>query len=129
MPKKEIIRTEAAAIPAGPYSQATTFGQFVFTAGQIALDTNGKLVGEGDVGKQTEQVLENIKAILAAADATMDDVLKTTVFITKLEYFQAMNEVYVHYFPDNRPSRSTVVAQLMNSDWCVEIEAVAARKQ
>ncbi|MBI3089981.1 MAG: RidA family protein [Candidatus Tectomicrobia bacterium] len=127
---KTIIRTDRAAAPVkNAYSQATSSGPFIFTAGQVALDPQGQLVGKGDITRQTEQVLENIKAILAAAGASMEDVLKTTVFIARVEDYPAMNEVYFRYFPNpaSRPARSTLVAQMVLPDLLVEIEAVAAR--
>jgi reactive intermediate/imine deaminase len=97
----------------------------VFVAGMLALDGNGQMVGKSDVGAQTRQVLDNVKAIVEAAGGTLGDVVKTTVYITDMANFAAMNEVYKTYFPAEPPARATVRADLVNNDFLVEIEAIA----
>jgi 2-iminobutanoate/2-iminopropanoate deaminase len=124
---REIIKTPNAPAAIGPYSQGIKIsaGKMLFTAGQIALDPlTGRMI-EGDVAAQTRQVLENIKAILAAAGATLENVVKTTVFMTDLNEFAAMNEVYAKYFPANPPARSTVEVKALPRGAKVEIEAIA----
>jgi 2-iminobutanoate/2-iminopropanoate deaminase len=119
----EIISTSKAPAAIGPYSQAVKAGGFVFTSGQIPLNFDGELI-KGGIKEQTKQVLENIKAVLSAADLTTDDVIKTTVYLSDMENFAAMNEVYAEYFP-NKPARSTVQVSRLPKDVLVEIEATA----
>ena len=111
--------------PAGPYCQVVRKGPIVTTAGAVAFAPSGELVGEGDVGAQTRQVLENVKAALEAAGASLADVVKTTVFITNVDDFQAMNRVYLEFFGDHPAARSTVRVDLMMPSLLVEIEAMA----
>jgi len=119
------IRTDRAPEAIGPYSQAIVAGNLVFTAGQIPLDpATGQLV-DGDVAAQTDRVLQNIRAILEEAGTSLAKVVKTTVFLTDMDDFAAMNEVYARYFGDHRPARSTVQAARLPKDVRVEIEAVA----
>jgi 2-iminobutanoate/2-iminopropanoate deaminase len=109
----------------GPYSQAIRSGSFLFLSGQIPLDpTSGEVVA-GDVRDQTRRVLENIGAVLAAADVSFDAVVKTTVFLTDLADFPAMNDVYASVFADPAPARSTVQVSRLPRDVRVEIEAIA----
>ena len=113
--------------PAGPpLSAAVRVGDLVFTAGQVANDERGDMVGEGDVAAQTEQVLRNVEAALGVAGATMADVVKVTVWLRDVSDFAAMNEVYARWFPEPRPVRACVRAELMGSRLLVEIEATAA---
>jgi len=123
---KQILDTEAAPKPIGPYSQAVLAeGRFVFCAGQLGLDpATGKLV-EGGVSKQTEQALKNVQAILASAGLTLEAVVKTTVFLNDLKDFAAMNAVYVTFFGENPPARSTLGGLQLPSGALVEIECVA----
>jgi 2-iminobutanoate/2-iminopropanoate deaminase len=109
-----------------PLSPAIRVGNTVYCSGQIAVDpTTGQIVGIG-IKEQTEQVLKNLKAVLEAADSSLDKVDKATVFITNQKDFEAMNEVYSTFFPDNPPARSTiVVAALARSGLIVEIECIA----
>jgi 2-iminobutanoate/2-iminopropanoate deaminase len=106
----EIIKTSNAPAAIGPYSQGIKIsaGKIIFTAGQIALDPATSRIVEGDVAAQTQRALENVKAILLAAGVKLDNVVKTTVFMTDLNDFAAMNEVYAEYFSTNPPARSTV---------------------
>lgn len=122
---KEIIVTDNAPKPIGPYSQAVRANGFLFTA-QIALDPNTNAFLEGDVAQQTERVMENLKAILTHAGLSLCHVVKTTVFLKDLNDFVAMNEVYAKYFPVAAPARSTVQVAALPKDALVEIELVAA---
>ena len=111
--------------PIAPFVPGTKRGSFVFTSGQVALDKEGNLVGQGDVGAQTRQVLQNVKAVLEEGGATLHDVMKATVFLADIKDFSAMNEVYADFFGDAKPARSTVQALLARPDFLVEIEAIA----
>jgi len=123
---KKIIATSSAPKAIGPYSQAVVQNSFAFLSGQIALDpATGQLIGE-DVALQTERVLENLKAVLEAADSSLGAVVKTTVFLKDMADFPKMNEVYARYFPENAPARSTVEAARLPRDVRVEIDAIAA---
>lgn len=125
---RQIIRTNQAPAPVGPYNQAiVASGQLVFVAGQIALDPQtGMLVGEGDVAKQTEQVLVNLKAILIASGATFEDVVKTTVFLKDMNDFAAMNAIYAQVFQDDTaPARACVEVARLPKDVLVEIDCIA----
>lgn len=120
------VQTDAAPAAIGPYSQAMVHGGLVFTAGQIAFDpATGELVG-GDVAQQTERVMQNLDAVLRAAGASLQTVIKTTVFLRDMNDFAAMNEVYGRHFGDHRPARSTVQAARLPRDAAVEIEVIAA---
>ena len=111
----------------GPYSQAVTCGDLVFTAGQIALDPATMQIVEGGIAEQTERVLANLEAVLRAAGTDLGRVVKTTVFLQRMSDFAAMNEVYARRFGEHRPARSTVAAAGLPRDVLVEIEVVAAR--
>jgi len=108
-----------------PLSAAARAGNLVWTAGQLAYDENGDLVGEGDVAAQTEQTLRNVEAALRVAGATMADVVKVTVWLTDTANFAAMSEVYRRWFDEPRPVRACVRADLMGQNLLVEIEATA----
>ena len=119
------VATEQAPRAIGPYSQAVVAGQLLFCLGQIPLDpATGQLV-DGDITAQTRQALLNVRAILAAAGATFDDVVKTTVYLADMNEFAAMHEVYASFFPSPAPARSTVEAARLPRDARVEIEVVA----
>ena len=127
--KKRIIHTDQAPAAVGPYSQAVRVGKLVYTAGQIALDpATGKIV-DGDVQAQTRQVLTNLKAVLKAAGSSLDNVVKTTVFLQDMGDFQAMNAVYAEFFTKKPPARSAVQAAALPLGAQVEIEAVAIVKK
>lgn len=122
---KEIILTKEAPQPVGPYSQAVKSENLIFSAGQIPLDKDGNKVGD-DVPTQTAQVFENIKAVLNEAGATLENVIKTTVFLKDMNDFAAMNEVYAKNFDaDTAPARSTVEVARLPLDCLVEIEVIA----
>jgi 2-iminobutanoate/2-iminopropanoate deaminase len=121
---KQIITSEAPAA-IGPYSQAIRCGQFVYTSGQIPLDPiTGELVGE-DVQTQTHRVLQNLQAVLKSAGTSLNNVIKTTVFLTRMSDFQAMNTVYASYFSNPAPARSTVAVAELPRQALVEIECIA----
>lgn len=120
------VQTGHAPAAIGPYSQAIVHGGLVYTAGQIALDPNTMELVQGDIARQTEQVFENLKAVLEAAGASLASVVKTTVFLKNMDEFAAMNEVYARQFGDHRPARSTVQAARLPRDCSVEIEVIAA---
>ncbi|MEO8971958.1 MAG: RidA family protein [Ktedonobacteraceae bacterium] len=119
------IRTTEAPAAIGPYSQAIRCGQFVYASGQIALDpASGELVGD-DVQAQTQRVLQNVQALLASAGTSLASVVKTTVFLTSMSDFQAMNAVYATYFSGVAPARSTVAVAELPRKALVEIECIA----
>ena len=123
--KRTVVATDQAPAAVGPYSQAIRAGKLVFTAGQIPIDpATGNLV-EGDIQVQTRRVLQNLQAVLEAADTSMAKVVKTTVFLQDMGNFQAMNAVYAEFFPENPPARSAVQAAALPLGVDIEIEAVA----
>jgi 2-iminobutanoate/2-iminopropanoate deaminase len=124
--EKTVIRTEAAPAPfqGAPYNQAIVAGELVFVAGQLGL-APGETAVEGDIGRQTEQALANLAAILEAAGSSMDKLVKTSVFLADLDDFQGMNEVYATRVGDRPPARSTFQVAKLPSGALVEIEAVA----
>jgi 2-iminobutanoate/2-iminopropanoate deaminase len=123
-----VTRSDRAPAPVGPYSQAIVAGELVFCAGQVALDpSTGELSGGPDVRAQTRRVLDNLAAVLEAAGSSLDRVAKTTVFLTDLADFAAMNEVYAERFGSHRPARSTVPVAGLPRGAKVEIECIAVR--
>lgn len=123
----EVIHTDKAPAAVGPYSQALSAGNLVITSGQIPLDPATGALVEGGIVEQTTQVLENMKEVLAAAGMTFQNVLKTTVFLTDIGDFGAMNEVYAKYFTAPYPSRSAVQVAALPKGACVEIECICVR--
>lgn len=122
---KEVISTPKAPAAIGPYSQSIKAGGFLFVSGQIPLvPETGELV-LGDIKMQAERVLENIAAILGAAGTSFDRVVKTTIFLTDMGNFAAVNEVYAKYFPTNPPARACVAVAQLPRGVAVEIEAIA----
>lgn len=125
MTTKQIIKPAAAAAPVGPYNHAVRIGDLLFCSGQIPLDpATGNLVS-GDIRAQTERVLENVKAILSDQGLSFGSVVKSTVFMTNLGDFAAMNEVYARYFTSDFPARSTVQVAALPRGASVEIEVIA----
>lgn len=122
----EIVSTAKAPAAIGPYSQAVTFGDLIFTSGQIPLDENGQLV-EGDIEAQTHQVFRNLSAVLEKAGSTFASVVKATVFIKDMNQFAAVNQIYASYFGDHKPARSTVEVARLPKDVLVEIELIATK--
>lgn len=125
---KDAVRTEDAPDAIGPYSQAVIAGDLVFTAGQIGLDpATGEFAGE-DVAAQARQVMENLAAVLEAAGLELDDLVKTTIFLTDMGDFETVNRIYGAHLSEPYPARSTVEAAGLPRDARVEIEAVARRR-
>lgn len=122
-----VVATDAAPKAIGPYSQAITTDGLIFTAGQVALDpTSGELVGR-TTAEQTEQVLANLTAVLAAAGTGLGNVVKTTVYLADMADFSQMNEVYAKHFGTHKPARSTVQAAGLPKGARVEIDAIAVK--
>jgi reactive intermediate/imine deaminase len=126
---KEIVSTNAAPEAVGAYSQATTNGELVFTAGQIPLTPDGELLTDASIAEQTEQALDNVTAVLAQAGSSMEDVLKMTVYLDDIEDFEEMNETYAGYFPSEPPARSAIEVGALPKGAGVEVEAVAVVSQ
>jgi 2-iminobutanoate/2-iminopropanoate deaminase len=124
---KDVVRTEAAPAPfqGAPYSQAIKAGGFVFVSGQLALQPGEKELMGGEIGAQTEQVFANLRAILEEAGSSLDQLVKTTVFLQNLDDFAGMNEVYSKHVGSTPPARSTVEVAELPSGALVEIEAIA----
>ncbi|SEW12711.1 Rid family detoxifying hydrolase [Natrinema salifodinae] len=122
---KRIIETDDAPAAVGAYSQATSNGSLLFTAGQIPMTADGDLLDDEPIENQTEQALYNLDSILDEADATAEDILKVTVFLDDIDDFDAMNEAYAAYFDDEPPARSAVEVAALPKGVGVEIEAVA----
>jgi 2-iminobutanoate/2-iminopropanoate deaminase len=108
-----------------PYSPGTRGGQLVYTSGQVPWNDRGELVGAGDPGVQTRQVLANVESVLNEGGATLPDVLKCNVYLADIRHFQAMNDVFATFFSDDPPARTTVQAALADPAMLVEIEAIA----
>jgi len=123
---KNVVVTDRAPKPIGPYSQAVKANSFVYVSGQIAIDPKTGEFTPGDVKQQTERVLENLKAILEASGAPMNHVVKVTVYLKSMDDFAAMNEVYARYFTAAPPARSTVQVARLPKDALVEIDVVGA---
>lgn len=124
---KEAVRTEAAPAPfqGAPYSQAIKANGFVFVSGQLALRPGEKELEQGDIGAQTERIFANLRAILEEAGSSLDQLVKTTVFLQNLDDFAGMNEVYAAHVGTTPPARSTVEVAKLPSGALVEIEAIA----
>jgi len=122
---KQQINTRSASAPVRPFSQAIRAGDFIYVSGQGPFDPEtGEMIGS-TIEEQTRQVLENIKAILEAGGATMDDVVKVTSYLNEPSFFEAYNKVYVTYFSDPKPARSTIACELVIKGMLVEIDVVA----
>lgn len=123
--KKEIIVSEKAPQALGPYSVAVKAGHFVYTAGQLGIDPKTNEFSPGGIDAETRQALENLKNVLEAAGSSLDQVVKTTVFLLDMSDFGAMNAVYGEFFTEAFPARSAVQVARLPKDGAVEIEAVA----
>lgn len=124
---KEIVYTEKAPKPIGPYSQAVKVGNTIYLSGQIPIDPNTNEVVLGDIATQTKRVLDNIKAVLEAAGYSLSDVVKVTVFLKDLKLFNKFNEVYGEYFKDKPPARTTVEVSNLPKGVLIEIDAIAVK--
>jgi 2-iminobutanoate/2-iminopropanoate deaminase len=123
--EKDIVSTDQAPAAIGPYSQAVKTNEMVFVSGQIAIDpTTGNII-DGDVQAQTRQVLNNVKAVLEAAGTSLEKVVKTTVYLTDMDNFARVNEVYAEYFTSQPPARACIEISRLPKDVDVEIEAIA----
>ena len=122
---KQVVKTDNAPKPVGPYSQAVRSGNLVFVAGQGCVNPKTGQKETGSVQAETRQVLENVKAILEAAGTSLSRVVKTTCYLADMNDFQAFNAVYAEYFPGDPPARTTIQAGRLPLDLKVEIEAVA----
>jgi len=123
----KFVQTNKAPSAIGPYSQAVVANGMVFTSGQIALTPEGIML-ENDIVIQTKQVLQNLKAVLEEAGASMDSVIKTTIFLASMDDFVAVNEIYAEAFGSHKPVRSTVAVKTLPKNALVEIDAVALVK-
>ncbi len=122
---KEVVRSDRAPLPIGPYSQAIRAGGLLFLAGQLALDPATGQFLAGDIKTQTRRALENLAAVLEAAGSSMDRVVKTTVFLKDMNDFGAMNEEYASFFRELPPARTTIQAGRLPRDALVEIDLIA----
>jgi 2-iminobutanoate/2-iminopropanoate deaminase len=127
--EKQIIKTDKAPKPVGPYSQAIKAGNLIFVAGQVAIDPRSGTLIQGDIKDQTKRVLDNIKAILEAANLSMDHVVKTSVYLKNMADFSKMNDIYGTYFKSGPPARTTVQAGNLPPGAEVEIDAVAFTRE
>jgi 2-iminobutanoate/2-iminopropanoate deaminase len=121
-----VIRTEKAPLPIGPYSQAIKAGNFLFVSGQAPLDPKTKKVVDGDIEIQTKRTIENLKAILAASGMSLSNVVRVGVFLRDMKDFKKMNEVYGAYFNNHPPARTTVQAHLPAPVWLIEMDVIAS---
>jgi 2-iminobutanoate/2-iminopropanoate deaminase len=128
MTARTIVQTSAAPPAIGPYSQAIVAGDLIFCSGQIPLDPATGEIVEGGIEEQTHRVLKNLRAVLESAGSGLDHVLKTTVFLKRMDDFAAMNAVYATYFPDAPPARSTVEVSRLPRNVLIEIECIALAK-
>lgn len=120
-----IVTPKGAPPPLAPYSPGMTAGGFLYTAGMVALDDDGKLVGAGDATAQTRQVLKNIRAIVEAAGGSMADIVYNTIWLKTMDDYAKMNAVYAEFFPSRPPARACVRADLVKPELLVEIASVA----
>jgi 2-iminobutanoate/2-iminopropanoate deaminase len=124
---KKIIETSKAPAPVGPYSQAVEINNFLYCSGQIPLDAESGDLLLGDIKEQTQKVMENISEVLKAADLNFSNVIKTAIFLTDMNDFAPMNEVYAKYFTEQPPARSCVAVSSLPKNVNVEIEVIAHR--
>ena len=118
------VQTTKAPQAIGPYSQAVVHNGLVYTSGQIALTPEGTML-EDDLEKQTHQVLKNLREVLQEAGSSLDQVIKTTIFLADMDSFVAVNEIYASYFGDHKPARATVAVKTLPKNALVEIDAIA----
>jgi 2-iminobutanoate/2-iminopropanoate deaminase len=123
---KQIIQTNSAPAPIGPYNQAVKSGNFLFVSGQIALKPGTNDLANADIIEETHQVLQNLKAILAEAGMDFSNIVKTTIFLSDMELFSRVNEIYAKYFEGDFPARETVAVKGLPKNANVEISVIAA---
>jgi 2-iminobutanoate/2-iminopropanoate deaminase len=125
---KEFIKTQNAPQPLGPYSQGIKAGKMLFVSGQGSIDPKtGNMLGE-DIAMQTRQTMQNIKAIVEASGFSMSDLVKVSIYLKNASDFQKMNEIYMTFFSENAPTRTTVQTGFVNSSMVIEIDAIAYRE-
>jgi 2-iminobutanoate/2-iminopropanoate deaminase len=123
--QKKIISTNKAPQAIGPYSQAVRFNDLLFISGQIPIEPKSGAILTGDIKEQTMQILENLNSILTAGESSLNNVLRVTIFLTNLEDYAAVNEVYTQFFEESQPARSTVQVSRLPMDAQIEIDAIA----
>ena len=123
---KRIIQTNQAPTAIGPYSQAIRIGDFIYTSGQISLDALSEKFIPGEIEEETERTIKNISAILQADGLSLDNVIKTTVYLLDLDHFSRMNHVYENYFGGNKPARACVQVAALPKGAKIEIDAIAS---
>jgi 2-iminobutanoate/2-iminopropanoate deaminase len=123
--QKDIISTSKAPQAIGPYSQAVRFDNLLFISGQIPLEPESGKIVKGDIKAQTKQILENLKGVLTAGGSSLDNVLRTTIFLTDLEDYADVNEMYAQFFEKSMPARSTVQVSRLPMEVRIEIDAIA----
>ncbi len=123
--QKNIISTNEAPQALGPYSQAVRFGNLLFVSGQIPIEPKSGEILKGNIKEQTKQILENLNCILTAGGSSLNNVLRTTIFLTNLEDYTAVNETYMQFFDVSQPTRSTVQVSRLPMDVQIEIDAIA----
>jgi aminoacrylate peracid reductase len=121
----QVVVPKGSAPPLAPYSPGTKAGDAVYVSGTLALDSQGNLIGRGDVKAQTRHILESIKAVLQAAGGSLQDVAFNHIFLADMTHYAAMNEVYREYFPANPPARYCIRADLVKPEFLVEIASIA----
>lgn len=120
----EFVATQNAPQAIGPYSQAVKHAGLVYTSGQIALTPAGDMT-EDDIVKQTHQVMKNVSAVLEAAGSSLNGVIKTTIFLSDMDNFVTVNEIYAEYFGDHKPARATVAVKTLPKNAMIEIDCIA----
>ena len=123
--QKKIISTNKAPQAIGPYSQAVRFNDLLFISGQIPIEPKSGAILTGDIKEQTMQILKNLNSILTAGESSLNNVLRVTIFLTNLEDYAAVNEVYTQFFEESQPARSTVQVSRLPMDAQIEIDAIA----
>ena len=123
--QKKIISTNKAPQAIGPYSQAVRFNNLLFVSGQIPIEPKSGAILTGNIKEQTKQILENLNNILTAGESSLNNVLRVTIFLTNLEDYAAVNEVYTQFFEKSQPARSTVQVSRLPMDVQIEIDAIA----
>lgn len=125
MSSKEIVNTNKAPNAIGPYSQAIKINKMVFLSGQIAIDPNTQQFIDGNIEIQTTRVIDNLKSVLEASGSSLESVVKTTIYLTDINDFSKVNEIYASYFSSGKPARSTVCVASLPKNAKIEIEAIA----
>ena len=125
MSSKEIVNTSKAPNAIGPYSQAIKINKMVFLSGQIAIDPESQQFIDGDIETQTKRVLDNLKSVIEASGCSLENVVKTTIYLTDMNDFSKVNEIYATYFSSGKPARSTVCVAALPKNAKVEIDAIA----